>query len=83
MMVITTYRQFFNLSPLADKLELAIRDDGQIVGCYDLKGLEFRDDLIYKAALLLKKISGTELGISVGLDKRIPMGGGLGGGVKF
>ena len=39
-----------------------------------------RDDLIYKAALLLKKISGTELGISVGLDKRIPMGGGLGGG---
>lgn len=70
----------FQFVSLADKLELAIRNDGQIVGCYDLKGLEFRDDLIYKAALLLKKISGTELGISVGLDKRIPMGGGLGGG---
>jgi len=35
----------FQFVSLADKLELAIRDDGQIVGCYKLKGLEFRDDL--------------------------------------
>ncbi len=70
----------FQFVSLADKLELAIRDDGQIVGCYDLQGLEFKDDLIYKAALLLKKISGTELGINIDLDKKIPMGGGLGGG---
>lgn len=70
----------FQFVSLADKLELSIRDDGQIVGCYTLRGLEFRNDLIYKAAFLLKEISGTELGINIGLDKRIPMGGGLGGG---
>ena len=45
----------FQFVSLADKLELAIRDDGKIVGCYKLEGLEFRDDLIYKAALLLKE----------------------------
>ncbi len=70
----------FQFVSLADKLELAIRKDGQIVGSYDIQGLNFKDDLIYKAALLLKRKSGTELGVNVVLDKRIPMGGGLGGG---
>ncbi len=70
----------FQFISLADKLEIATRKDGQIVGSYDLQGLNFKDDLIYKAALLLKEKSGTEMGVNIVLDKRIPMGGGLGGG---
>lgn len=70
----------FQFISLADRLELALRKDGRVVGSYELEGLNFEDDLIYKAALLLKRKSGTELGVSIVLDKRIPMGGGLGGG---
>lgn len=70
----------FQFVSLADRLELTIRKDGTIAGFYDLQDLKFKDDLIYKAALLLQKKSGTELGVNVVLDKRIPIGGGLGGG---
>jgi 4-diphosphocytidyl-2-C-methyl-D-erythritol kinase len=38
------------------------------------------DDLIIKAARLLQQHSGCELGADISIEKRIPMGGGLGGG---
>ena len=70
----------FQFLSLTDSLELAPRQDGKIVGCYNIQGLKFKDDLIYKAALMLQKNSGTKLGVDIGLEKKIPVGGGLGGG---
>ena len=37
-------------------------------------------NLIYRAAMLLKQYSTQPLGVMVELDKRLPMGGGIGGG---
>ncbi len=37
-------------------------------------------NLVYRAAKLLQEDTGTSLGVRIGLTKRIPMGGGLGGG---
>jgi 4-diphosphocytidyl-2-C-methyl-D-erythritol kinase len=54
---------------LADKL--SIETDTQI---------PLEDNLIYKAAVLLKKKCGIDAGAVIGLDKNIPMGAGLGGG---
>jgi len=38
------------------------------------------DNLIMRAARLLKRDTGCRLGARIQLDKRLPMGGGLGGG---
>lgn len=37
-------------------------------------------NLIYRAAMLLKQHSAAPLGVMIELDKRLPMGGGIGGG---
>lgn len=50
---------------------LSIETDAQI---------SLEDNLIYKAALLLRKKCGIDAGAVIGLDKNIPMGAGLGGG---
>ena len=42
--------------------------------------IPLKENLIYKAAVLLKKKYGINSGALIGLDKRIPMGAGLGGG---
>ena len=46
----------------------------------DTKDIPLIDNLIYKAALLLQTKSKTELGVKINLIKRLPMGGGVGGG---
>lgn len=43
-------------------------------------GVAHEDNLVIKAASLLKQHTGYEGGASIQLDKRLPMGGGLGGG---
>lgn len=63
-----------------DRITLTLRPDGQIRRAYDLTGVAEDDDLVIRAARLLQQQSGCQLGVEIGLDKQLPMGGGLGGG---
>lgn len=70
----------FTLIDLSDRLRLRVREDGIIRRVSDLPGVPSEQDLAVRAAQMLKEASGTGLGADIELDKRIPMGGGLGGG---
>ena len=70
------------LIDLADTLSFSKRHDNQIILHCSTPSIENNDNLCFKAAQLLKKHSPIAInqGIDIYLDKKIPMGGGLGGG---
>ncbi len=71
----------FDLIDLADTVHLTLREDGQVLRETRLRGVgDPEQDLTVRAARLLARHTGCRLGVSIGLDKRIPMGAGLGGG---
>ncbi len=81
----------FRFIDLADTLRFEPRDDGRIVLATPTPGVPDEQNLIVRAARELQKIGVTEgnpfcgtgktaLGTTIHLEKRIPMGGGLGGG---
>lgn len=70
----------FRFIDFCDTVELSVRDDGQIVLLNPIDGVEPEQDLTVRAARLLQQASGATQGASIRLTKRIPMGGGLGGG---
>ncbi len=70
----------FRLIDYGDTLHLGLRDDGRIVRQQPLASVAEADDLCMRAAHLLKISTGSALGVDIRLDKRLPMGGGLGGG---
>jgi 4-diphosphocytidyl-2-C-methyl-D-erythritol kinase len=63
-----------------DSIELACRADGAIVRTVDLPGVPAQSDLAVRAAAALKRETGCTLGVDLAVTKRIPPGGGLGGG---
>jgi 4-diphosphocytidyl-2-C-methyl-D-erythritol kinase len=63
-----------------DTLYFRVRKDGAITRMNDVAGVPAADDLALRAAQLLQGASGTELGADIRLKKRLPVGGGLGGG---
>lgn len=63
-----------------DGLRFRCRDDGLIQLKNPQPGIDPADDLITKAAQRLIQQTGTQLGADIWLHKRIPLGGGLGGG---
>ena len=65
---------------LADTLHLARRTDPSIERAGPMPGVAADDDLAVRAARLLQRASGTRAGVTIRIDKRIPMGAGLGGG---
>lgn len=70
----------FRLIDLADTLRFKPRDDGRVTLRRPLAGVPPAQDLCLRAAALLKHATGHQGGVEIDLDKRIPMGGGLGGG---
>jgi 4-diphosphocytidyl-2-C-methyl-D-erythritol kinase len=68
------------LIDLADDVAITVRDDGLIARATDLPGIPEATDLTIRAAQALRAASGTSLGATIGVTKRIPVGGGLGGG---
>jgi 4-diphosphocytidyl-2-C-methyl-D-erythritol kinase len=70
----------FRLIDLADTLRFRPREDGRVTLRQPLAGVPPEQDLCVRAAVLLKQATGHEAGVEIDLEKRIPMGGGLGGG---
>ncbi len=70
----------FQFLDFADQMRFSPNNDGVIARSYEL-GFALAEDLNLRAAELLRKYAGdSSLGVTVHLDKKIPMGGGLGGG---
>ncbi|MDR2195957.1 MAG: 4-(cytidine 5'-diphospho)-2-C-methyl-D-erythritol kinase [Gallionellaceae bacterium] len=65
---------------LCDTLHFTLRDDGVIRRVGDLDGVPAEQDLCIRAARLLQQETQCPYGADIALEKRIPMGGGLGGG---
>jgi len=70
----------FQIIDLADTVTLIPRADGDIRRVDPLPGVAVDDDLCVRAARALQRATGSALGADIGLVKRIPIGGGLGGG---
>ena len=70
----------FRFLDYGDEVRLSVRDDGVIRRLRDVPGISQDDDLSVRAARLLQTATGTTLGADVELTKRLPPGGGLGGG---
>lgn len=70
----------FRLIDLADTLRFAPRADGAVRLAAPLAGVPESADLTVRAATLLRAEAGIEAGVTITVDKRIPLGGGLGGG---
>lgn len=70
----------FRFIDLCDTLHFDVRADGVISRATDLPGVPEDQDLTVRAARALQKATGTRQGAQISLEKRIPQGGGLGGG---
>lgn len=71
----------FRLLDWGDTIHLRVRSDGLIRRIGDsLPGVAEDDDLVIRAARLLQSSTGARAGAEIRLDKRIPAGGGFGGG---
>ncbi len=70
----------FRLVERGDRVGIQVRGDGAIRRHDPLPGVAEADDLCVRAARLLQAESGAAQGADLALDKRLPIGGGLGGG---
>jgi 4-diphosphocytidyl-2-C-methyl-D-erythritol kinase len=77
----------FRLIERGDRVGIALRADGAVQRTDSLPGVSAEDDLCLRAAKRLKRYAQTRLGpaprslgADIGLEKVLPIGGGLGGG---
>ena len=75
--LLQTVFQFIDIS---DSLSFRVRDDGRIHRVTPIAGIDEDADLTVLAARALQAATGTVLGADIALEKRLPMGAGLGGG---
>jgi 4-diphosphocytidyl-2-C-methyl-D-erythritol kinase len=77
-------QSIFQLLDLGDELAFDINDSVNINLITPIEGVPNQDNLIVKAALLLQKNyferTKVKMGCDIYLKKRLPMGGGIGGG---
>ena len=77
-------QSIFQLLDLGDELAFDINDSAKINLITPIEGVANQDNLIVKAALLLQKNyfeqTKVKMGCDIYLKKRLPMGGGIGGG---
>ena len=70
----------FQLIDLRDTISVRLTDDGRIERPEGPAGVDPDSDLTVRAARVLQAAAGVRLGARLRIAKRIPMGGGLGGG---
>ncbi len=70
----------FRFIDAADELGFRVRDDGLIRNLGAIEGIIPENDLCFRAARALQRATGCRLGTDISLVKRLPIGGGLGGG---
>lgn len=70
----------FQLIDRCDTLDFEIRSDGIIKRENEVAGVPEESDLVIRAARLLQGQAELKLGVNIRLHKRLPMGGGVGGG---
>jgi 4-diphosphocytidyl-2-C-methyl-D-erythritol kinase len=70
----------FQLIDLCDRLDIRVTDDGAITRPDGPPGVPEEADLSVRAARALQQATGSRAGAQIRIHKRIPMGGGLGGG---
>ncbi len=70
----------FQLLDWGDELRIELTDDGLIERVEGPGGIPPEADLVVRAARALQGASGVRLGARIRLRKRVPLGGGLGGG---
>ena len=70
----------FRFIDYGDEISLAVRADGEIRRTTALEGVPAQQDLTVRAARALQQETGCREGADIGVVKRLPMGGGLGGG---
>lgn len=70
----------FQFLDYGDELSFRVTDDGRVTRIIDLPGVSTETDLSLRAAKLLKDSTHSSKGVEVTLKKRLPAGGGLGGG---
>ncbi|MDI1361968.1 4-(cytidine 5'-diphospho)-2-C-methyl-D-erythritol kinase [Methylotenera sp.] len=70
----------FQLIDLYDTIKLKPTSDGVVKRVNEVAGVPAEQDLCVRAAKLLQQYTQCPLGVEILIEKRIPMGGGLGGG---
>ena len=75
--LLQTVFQFLDYS---DEITLSLNDNGAIRRLTDVPNIPEASDLMVKAAMALKQYADVKAGISLTINKKLPMGGGLGGG---
>jgi 4-diphosphocytidyl-2-C-methyl-D-erythritol kinase len=70
----------FQFIDYSDTLTLTATETPEINLLTPIEGVDNEDNLIVKAARLLKRKSNTTFGVKISIKKILPMGGGLGGG---
>ena len=70
----------FRFIDYSDEISLVVRADGEIRRTTALEGVPAEQDLTVRAARALQQETGCREGADIGVVKRLPMGGGLGGG---
>ncbi|KNC91041.1 kinase [Trabulsiella odontotermitis] len=79
-----TLQTLFQFLDYGDTITLETRQDGQLRLLTPVEGVPEAENLIFRAARLLMAAAGERLpagsGADISIEKRLPMGGGLGGG---
>jgi 4-diphosphocytidyl-2-C-methyl-D-erythritol kinase len=70
----------FRFIDFSDMLHFSLSKNGVVRRISTLDGVPQEQDLCVRAARLLQRECGCSSGVDITLEKRIPMGGGLGGG---
>ena len=70
----------FQLLDFYDEINFSEREDAEINRTLGNEDIPLANDLMIKSAKKLQKLSGVNLGVDIRIIKKIPSGGGLGGG---
>ncbi|MCW8923567.1 MAG: 4-(cytidine 5'-diphospho)-2-C-methyl-D-erythritol kinase [Gammaproteobacteria bacterium] len=70
----------FQFLDYGDELKFEPRSDGEVRRIQAVEGIPAEDDLVVRAAKALQQVCGCRRGVDISLEKKLPMGAGLGGG---